>query len=69
MASGVSPVILKNHSQVTVLKNKEARKEGKKILECFRINVDNPIVILQQEKAKQFLRVESPSIMSSCMAV
>ena len=60
MASGVSPVILKNHSQVTVLKNKEAREEGRRILECFRINVDNPIVILQQEEAKQLLRVESP---------
>ena len=60
MASGVAPVFLKNQRQVTVLKNKDAREEGKRILDCFRINVDNPIVILQQEEAKQLLRVESP---------
>ena len=30
------------------------------ILDNFRINTDNPIVILQQEEAKELLRVESP---------
>ena len=29
------------------------REEGKRILDTFRINIDNPIVILQQEEAKE----------------
>merc|ERR1711962_103055 len=52
--------LLMNDKNVKVVKNVEARAEGKRILEAFRINTDNPIAILQQEEAKELLRVESP---------
>merc|ERR1712079_836331 len=58
--SGVSSVCIKDQKQNVVKKNKEAREEGKRILECFRINTENPIAILQQEEAKELLKVESP---------
>ena len=58
--SGQSSVIIKNSNNEAVIKNKNAREEGKRILESFRINTDNPIAILQQEEAKELLKVESP---------
>ena len=58
--SGQSSVIIKNFNNEAVIKNKNAREEGKRILENFRINTDNPIAILQQEEAKELLKVESP---------
>ena len=58
--SGQSSVKILNHQNQEVTKNKAAREEGRRILDCFRINTDNPIVILQQEEAKELLRVESP---------
>ena len=56
----MSSVFIKDQRQNVVKKNKEAREEGKRILECFRINTENPIAILQQEEAKELLKVESP---------
>ena len=59
--TGQSSFKIFNHQNQEVKKNKEAREEGKRILDTFRINTDNPIVILQQEEAKELLRVESPA--------
>jgi len=59
--SGTSAVYIKDHKENVVKKTtKDAREEGKRILENFRINTDNPIAILQQEEAKELLKVESP---------
>jgi len=59
--NGQSTVLIKDHKQNVVKKvTKDAREEGKRILETFRINTDNPIAILQQEEAKELLKVESP---------
>merc|ERR1712098_21469 len=59
--NGQSSVFIKDHRQNVVKKaTKDAREEGKRILENFRINTDNPIAILQQEEAKELLKVESP---------
>jgi len=59
--NGQSSVLIKDHKQNVVKKaTKDAREEGKRILETFRINTDNPIAILQQEEAKELLKVESP---------
>ena len=44
----------------------EARKEGKRILENFRINTDNPIAILQQEEAKESWKFRSRSCANFC---
>ena len=53
--------IIKDHEHNVVKKaSKDAREEGKRILDNFRINTDNPIAILQQEEAKVLLKVESP---------
>ena len=59
--SGQSSVKILNHQNQEVNKNRAAREEGRRILDNFRINTDNPIVILQQEEAKELLRVESPT--------
>ena len=54
-------LLIKDHEHNIVKKvSKDAREEGKRILENFRINTDNPIAILQQEEAKELLKVESP---------
>ena len=59
--NGQSAVFIMDEKLVKIKKStKEAREEGKRILEGFRINTDNPIAILQQEEAKELLRVESP---------
>jgi len=59
--NGSSSVFIKDHKQTIIKKTtKDAREEGKRILENFRINTDNPIAILQQEEAKELLKVESP---------
>lgn len=59
--NGQSSVFIKDSKQNIVKKStKDAREEGKRILENFRINTDNPIAILQQEEAKELLKVESP---------
>ena len=59
--NGSSAVFILDENMDKVLKKtREARDEGKRILELFRINTDNPIAILQQEEAKELLRVESP---------
>ena len=47
--NGQSSVLIKDHKQNVVKKaTKDAREEGKRILDNFRINTDNPIAILQQ---------------------
>ncbi len=59
--NGTSAVLIMDEKMTKVKKGtKEARDEGKRILELFRINTDNPIAILQQEEAKELLKVESP---------
>ena len=58
---GQSSVKLLDHQNQEIKKNREAREEGKRILDTFRITTDNPIVILQQEEAKELLRVECPT--------
>ena len=42
-----------------VRKSKDAKEECLRILEKFQIQVDSPIVILQQDEAKEMLKVES----------
>ena len=59
-SSGQSSVTILDQNETTIRKNREAREEGKRILECFRINTDNPIAILQQEEAKELLKVLTP---------
>ena len=59
--SGQSSVKILDYQNQEIKKNKEAREEGKRILDNFRITTDNPIVILQQEEAKELLRVECPA--------
>jgi len=58
--NGQTNVILKDHQQNVVKKAKDAREEGKRILQNFSIETDNPVAILQQEEAKDLLKVESP---------
>ena len=55
-SSGQSSVTILDQNESVIRKNREAREEGKRILECFRINTDNPIAILQQEEAKELLK-------------
>ena len=59
-SSGQSSVTKLDQNETTIRKNREAREEGKRILECFRINTDNPIAILQQDEAKELLKVLTP---------
>ena len=60
-SSGGQAFLLKDeNSKVVKKQTKNAKEEGKRILSCFNINVDNPIAILQQEEAKEFLKVEQP---------
>ena len=59
-SSGQSSVNILDQDETIIRKNREAREEGKRILESFRIHTDNPIAILQQEEAKELLKVESP---------
>ena len=61
LQSSQSYVSILSSDKNVVVKNKEAREEGKRILDNFRINTDNPIVILQQEEAKELLKVENPT--------
>ena len=56
-SSGQSSITILDQNDTTIRKNREAREEGRRILECFRINTDNPIAILQQEEAKELLKV------------
>ena len=59
--NGQSSVFIKDSKQNIVKKTtKDAREEGKRILENFRINSCSVIAILQQEEAKELLKVESP---------
>ena len=59
-SSGQSSVTILDQNETPIRKNRDAREEGKRILECFRINTDNPIAILQQEEAKELLKVFMP---------
>ena len=59
-SSGQSSVTILDQNETTIRKNWEAREEGKGILESFRINTDNPIAILQQDEAKELLKVLTP---------
>ena len=60
LQSGPSTVSVRSHQNKVIALGREGREEGRKILDNFRINTDNPIVILQQEEAKELLKVESP---------
>ena len=57
---GVSSVSLVGESSHTV-SGKAAREEGARIQKALNISVDNPIVILQQDQAKELLKMESPA--------
>ena len=61
-SSGQSSITILDQNETPIRKNREAREEGKRILECFRINTDNPIAILQQEEAKELLKVQLPNL-------
>ena len=56
-ASAVSLVGETSHK----VSGKAAREEGARIQKAFNISVDNPIVILQQDQAKELLKMESPA--------
>jgi len=59
--NGTSSYLLKDCNMKDVIRNsKEAKEECKRILDKFQIQVDSPIVILQQDEAKEMLKVESP---------
>jgi len=59
--SGTSAYLLKDENMRDVVrKSKEAKDECKRILDKFQIQVDSPIVILQQDEAKEMLKIESP---------
>jgi len=59
--SGTSAYLLKDENMRDVIrKSKEAKDECKRILDKFQIQVDSPIVILQQDEAKEMLKIESP---------
>ena len=45
----------------------KARREGKFILDLFQIYTSNPMVILQQEEAKEFLSTTSPAGFRICI--
>ena len=57
---GASAISLVGESSHAV-SGKAAREEGARIQKAFNISVDNPIVILQQEQAKELLKMESPA--------
>ena len=56
---GASAVSIVGESSRAV-SGRAAREEAARIQKAFNISVDNPIVILQQEQAKELLRMESP---------
>ena len=58
--SGRTSFLLLDHEGVVQHKDHAARIEGKRILEDFKINPGNPLIILQQEEAKEFLTHLSP---------
>ena len=58
--TGTSAYLVKDEEMKDVVrKSKEAKDECLRILEKFQIQVDSPIVILQQDEAKEMLKVES----------
>ena len=61
--SGRNSFLLLDHEGVVRDKDHAARMEGKRILEDFKISIGNPLIILQQEEAKEFLtRLSSDSL-------
>jgi len=60
LSSGSSKFFLRNSRGEVMYKDKEARNKSAEILDDFKIYVDNPIIILQQETAKEMLNVEKP---------
>ena len=58
--SGTSAYLVKDEEMKDVVrKSKDANEECLRILQKFQIQVDSPIVILQQDEAKEMLKVES----------
>ena len=58
--SGTSAYLVKDEEMKDVVrKSKDAKEECLRILQKFQIQVDSPIVILQQDEAKEMLKVES----------
>ena len=58
--TGTSAYLVKDEEMKDVVrKSKDAKEECLRILEKFQIQVDSPIVILQQDEAKEMLKVES----------
>ena len=60
LQSGGTNFLLLDHNLVMKYKDHPARVEGKRILDDFKINTGNPLIILQQEQAKEFLSQLSP---------
>jgi len=59
--NGTSSYLLKDSNMKDVVrKSREAKEECRRILDKFQIQVDSPIVILQQDEAKELLKVEAP---------
>jgi len=58
--NGQSIVRLKDVNGNVKEERKRAKEEGKRALDMFRIQVDNPVIVLQQDEAKEMLKVESP---------
>merc|ERR1712228_457236 len=58
--NGQTALVLKDNEGISYLSGKAAKEEGKLILNHFQIDVENPIIVLQQDEAKEMLRVETP---------
>ena len=59
--AGGTSFLLLDQNEVMKYKDHPARTEGRRILEEFKINPGNPLIILQQEQAKEFLSDLSPA--------
>jgi len=51
------------HGNVKEPVTKRAREEGKRALDSFKIQVENPVIVLQQDEAKEMLNTTSPEKM------
>ena len=59
--TGRNSFLLLDHKGEVQYKDSLARSEGKRILHEFKINPGNPLIILQQEEAKEFLTHLTPT--------
>jgi chromosome segregation ATPase len=59
--AGGTSFLLLDQNEVMKYKDHPARTEGRRVLDEFKINPGNPLIILQQEQAKEFLSDLSPA--------